>query len=76
MAEKTLEDESYCLHAVGVGRTGAGYVDGLLRTGEIEDVLEDPRATFAALVISVGHDIRRFIIRPTRSCRGLRYCFS
>jgi hypothetical protein len=56
MAEKTLEDESYCLHAVGVGRTGAGYVDGLLRTGEIEDVLEDPRATFAALVISVGHD--------------------
>ena len=58
MAEKTLEDGSYCLHAVGVGRTGAGYVDGLLRTGEIEDILEDPRARFAALVISVGRDNR------------------
>jgi len=58
MAKKTQEDESYCLHAVGLGRTGAGYVDGLLRTGEIEDILEDPRATFAALVISVGRDSR------------------
>lgn len=49
-----------CLSAIGIGRTGAGYVDGLLRTGEIEDVLMDPRARVAALVIDVGDtDLKR-----------------
>lgn len=42
------------MHVVGVGRTGAAYVEALLRTGEIEDHLADPRATFAALVVDIG----------------------
>lgn len=44
----------HCVHVVGVGRTGAVYVEALLRTGEIEDMLEDPRARFAALVVDIG----------------------
>ena len=44
----------HCMHVVGVGRTGAAYVEALLRTGEIEDHLADPRATFAALVVDIG----------------------
>jgi hypothetical protein len=31
-------------------------VDGLLRTGEVEDILEDPKARFAALVVDIGED--------------------
>lgn len=50
----TGEQAPHCIHVVGIGRTGAGYVDGLLRTGEIEDLLEDPKARFAALVVDVG----------------------
>ena len=34
--------------------TGAGYVEALLRTGEIEDLRRDPRARFAALVVDIG----------------------
>ncbi len=34
----------HCMHVVGIGRTGAVYVEALLRTGEIEDLLADPRA--------------------------------
>lgn len=50
----------YSLCVVGIGRSGAGYVDGLLRTGEIEDVLMDSRARVAALVIDVGDsDLQR-----------------
>lgn len=52
----TGEQSPHCLHVVGIGRTGAGYVDGLLRTGAIEDLLEDPRARFAALVVDIGQD--------------------
>ncbi len=44
----------HCMHVVGIGRTGAAYVEALLRTGEIEDHLADPRATFAALVVDIG----------------------
>ena len=46
----------YSISAIGIGRSGAGYVDGLLRTGEIEDVLMDSRARVAALVIDAGED--------------------
>ncbi len=46
----------YSVSAIGIGRSGAGYVDGLLRTGEIEDVLMDSRARVAALVIDTGED--------------------
>ena len=52
----TDEQSPQCLHVVGIGRSGAGYVDGLLRTGEIEDILAHPGARFAALVIDVGQD--------------------
>ncbi len=56
----TSKTEPYSLSVVGIGRSGAGYVDGLLRTGEIEDVLMDPRARIAALVIDVGDsDLQR-----------------
>ena len=44
----------HCMHVVGLGRTGAAYVEALLRTGEVEDHLADPRATFAALVVDIG----------------------
>jgi Tubulin like len=44
----------HCLHVVGIGRTGAGMVDAMLRTGEIEDMLDDPRARFTALIVDIG----------------------
>jgi hypothetical protein len=55
----TGEQSPHCLHVVGIGRTGAGYVSGLLRTGEIEDMLENPKARFAALVVDIGDDDTR-----------------
>ena len=62
MAQKSMyhsatgEQAPHCIHVVGIGRTGAGYVDGMLRTGEVEDILEDPRARIAALVVDVGEE--------------------
>ncbi len=50
----TGEQAPHCLHVIGIGRTGAIYVEALLRTGEIEDQLADPRARFAALVVDIG----------------------
>ena len=44
----------HCLHAIGIGRSGMVYIEALLRTGEIEDLLTDPRATFAAMVVDIG----------------------
>ena len=44
----------HCMHAIGIGRTGMVYIEALLRTGEIEDLLADPRATFAAMVVDIG----------------------
>jgi len=44
----------HCLHAIGIGRSGMVYIEALLRTGEIEDLLADPRATFAAMVVDIG----------------------
>lgn len=45
----------HCLHAIGVGRTGAAYIEALLRTGEIEDLLaEDSRATCAIMIVDIG----------------------
>ena len=52
----TNEQSPQCLHVVGIGRSGAGYVDGLLRTGEVEDLLANPGARVTALVIDVGQD--------------------
>ena len=44
----------HCIHAIGIGKTGAYMVEALLRTGEIEDMLEDPRARFTGLSIDIG----------------------
>lgn len=44
----------HCMHVIGIGRTGAAYVEALLRTGEIEDHLADPRATVAVMVVDIG----------------------
>ena len=44
----------HCIHAIGIGRTGMAYIEALLRTGEIEDLLTDPRATFAAMIVDIG----------------------
>jgi hypothetical protein len=54
----------HCIHAVGIGKTGAYMVEALLRTGEIEDMLEDPRARFTGLSIDIGeqdqHELREY----------------
>ena len=44
----------HCMHAIGIGRTGMVYIEALLRTGEIEDLLTDSRVTFAAMVVDIG----------------------
>jgi hypothetical protein len=44
----------HCIHAIGIGKTGAYMVEALMRTGEIEDMLEDPRARFTALAVDIG----------------------
>src|ERR1700740_1897515 len=44
----------HCIHVIGIGRTGMAYVEALLRTGEIEDLLADPRATCAAMMLDIG----------------------
>ncbi len=48
--------EAPCVHVIGLGRTGAVYVEALLRTGEIEDLLAQDGATFSALVVDIGDD--------------------
>lgn len=44
----------HCLHIVGIGKDGARMVDSMLRTGEVEDILDDPRARFTAMVVDIG----------------------
>ena len=44
------------IHAVGIGRTGAAHIEALIRTGEVEDLLAAPGASFAALLIDIGDD--------------------
>src|SRR3954466_15845075 len=55
----------HCIHAIGVGKTGAYMVEALLRTGEIEDMLEDPRARFTGLSIDIGdqdqHELKEYM---------------
>ncbi|GEL25018.1 hypothetical protein PSU4_39720 [Pseudonocardia sulfidoxydans NBRC 16205] len=50
----TGKQAPHCIHAVGIGKTGAQMIDALLRTGELEDMLDDPRARFTALSIDIG----------------------
>lgn len=50
----------HCVNIVGLGKAGAQLIDALLRTGEIEDLLEDPRARFTALAVDIGEgDMRQ-----------------
>ena len=54
----------HCIHAIGIGKTGAYMVEALMRTGEIEDMLEDPRARFTALAVDIGdqdmHELKEY----------------
>jgi len=54
----------HCIHAIGIGKTGAQMIDALIRTGEVEDMLTDPRARFSALAIDIGeedlHGVREY----------------
>ena len=59
----------HCIHAVGIGRTGAVYIEALLRTGEVEDLLEDSRATFAAMVVDIGDQEMQNVIDYANSFR-------
>lgn len=59
----------HCIHAVGIGRTGAVYIEALLRTGEVEDLLEDSRATFAAMVVDIGDQDMQNVIDYANSFR-------
>ena len=45
-----------CVHAIGIGSTGAGYVDALIRTGELEDVLIEDGSAQASIVIDTEKD--------------------
>ena len=44
------------IHAVSIGRTGAAYMEALVRTGEIEDLLAIEGTTFSALMLDIGDD--------------------
>lgn len=44
------------VHVIGIGRTGAAYVEAMIRTGEIEDALVAEGSSFAALLIDIGED--------------------
>ena len=57
------------IHAVGIGRTGAAYIEALLRTGEIEDLLATPGTAFAALLIDIGDDA---VMVPNDYARSLK----
>lgn len=52
----TGKQAPHCIHAIGLGKTGAQMIDALLRTGELEDMLDDPRARFTALCVDIGDD--------------------
>jgi Tubulin like len=60
----TGSQSPHCIHVIGVGKTGAYMVEAMLRTGEIEDMLEDPRARFTGLAIDIGdqdmHELREY----------------
>ena len=59
MADSQSQDTAagpHCLHVVGIGRSGVGYIDGLLRTGEVEDLVGNEGARVACLAIDVGED--------------------
>lgn len=50
----TGKQAPHCIHAIGVGKAGTDMIDALIRTGEVEDMLEDQRARFTALAVDIG----------------------
>ena len=60
----------HCIHAIGIGKTGAQMVEALIRTGEIEDMLEDSRARFTGLAVDIGdqdlHELREYATASSR----------
>ncbi len=60
----TGSQSPHCIHAVGIGKAGAYMVEALLRTGEVEDMLDDPRARFTGLAIDIGeqdmHELKEY----------------
>lgn len=57
------------VHIVGIGRTGAAYVEALIRTGEIEDSLMEAGSSFSAMLLDIGED-DMFV--PSDYARSLR----
>ncbi|WP_298701876.1 tubulin-like doman-containing protein [uncultured Variovorax sp.] len=55
-AEANQENSHKDIHIVGIGRTGAVYVEALLRTGELEDMLAVPGNRFSGLLMDVNED--------------------
>ena len=55
-SDDASRNDPHSIHVIGIGRTGAVYVEALLRTGEIEDSLTRNRTTFAALLVDIGDD--------------------
>ncbi|ELB86670.1 hypothetical protein Rwratislav_43736 [Rhodococcus wratislaviensis IFP 2016] len=56
----TGKQSPHCIHIVGLGKAGAQLIDSFLRTGEVEDLLADPRARFTALAVDIGEaDMRQ-----------------
>lgn len=49
-------NNNHCVHVIGIGRTGAAYVEAMLRTGEVEDMLAGEGGSFSALLIDIGED--------------------
>ena len=66
----TGQQSPHCIQAIGVGRTGAHMVEALLRTGEIEDMLEDPRVRFTGLAIDIGDQDMGELREYTSGLRG------
>lgn len=54
--ESISQAQPHCVHVIGIGRTGAVYVEALLRTGEIEDNLTRDGTAFASLLVDIGDD--------------------
>ncbi|CAM5761337.1 hypothetical protein LMIY3S_00105 [Labrys miyagiensis] len=48
--------QTHCIHIIGIGRTGATYVEALFRTGEVEDNLMLDGTTLAGLLVDIGED--------------------
>jgi hypothetical protein len=66
----TGNQSPHCIHAIGIGKTGAYMLEAFLRTGEIEDMLEDPRARFTALSVDIGDQDQRELREYANGFKG------